>query len=795
MNNQVQVVHRDGTTTDLDVSRIRKVVNWACEGLEAEPTALESSLQTRLKGGVTTRQIQENLISCALELCSPREPDWRYVAGRLYIYDYNKEVSRNRRDVGFADRVLTWVSEGKYDHRLKTYTRNDLLQAGDYLEWERDFDYDYAGASLLVRRYLLDGETIQEAYMVLALLLAVPSLKEQRLKTAKRIYDAISKRKVSLATPILANLRVPGGSLSSCFITAMDDNLESIFETITDTARISKNGGGVGVNVSRVRATGSTVMGHSNASGGVLPWMKLLNDTAIAVNQAGKRSGAVTVSLDIWHLDIPEFLECQTENGDQRRKSYDLFPQVVVTDEFMRRVSGDDRPGLSNLRDTRPCPSHWTLVDPQEVRDELDIELAELWGEDFEAAYYLVEEAATDGLLKLTKQVNARELFKHIMRTQVETGLPYVTFKDTINEANPNQHRGYIPATNLCVESYSNVSPGGGFNPDGTPREKEVHCCNLVSINLAQVTTPEDLAESCRLSVIILDNTIELTNPPLEGAAVHNNLYRTIGVGAMGLADFFASRGVKYSSCEASLLACDLFEFIAYVTTKQSVDLAQERGSYPAFEGSTWSQGRLLGNKPPELLDQKRKSRTVDYPLFTDSLGECDSWQALAQEIKENGIRNSHIMAIAPNTSSSLVQGCTASILPTYSRFFYDKWSKGTVPIAPPFIRDSFWFYEENKRLNQDAVVKMTATIQSWVDTGISMELLFNLNKGVYTEGKEIKAKDIFDTFILAWTLGCKAIYYVRTVQKDSFGAFEGSSVPAVGSVKLIDNGCSSCVN
>jgi ribonucleoside-diphosphate reductase alpha chain len=785
MSNQaIKVKHRDGSKTDWDVSRIRRVVNWACDGLEAEPTALESSLQTRIRDGVTTRQIQENLISCALELCSPEEPDWRYVAGRLYVYDHNKEVAKTRREAGFADRVSSWVYAGKYDRRLKKYSSEELLEAQEYLVEQRDFDYDYAGASLLSRRYLMEGETIQEAYMVLALLLAIPSGKRKRLETAKRIYDAVSQRKVSLATPILANLRVPGGSLSSCYIAAMDDNLESIFETITDTARISKNGGGVGVNVSRVRATGSTVMGHANASGGVLPWMKLLNDTAIAVNQGGKRSGAVTVSLDSWHLDIPEFLECQTENGDQRRKSYDLFPQVVVTDEFMSRVD-DER------------PQTWTLVDPQEVREELGIELAELWGEDFEAAYSLVEDAADDGRLKLTKQVNARELFKHIMRTQVETGLPYVTFKDTINEANPNQHRGYIPATNLCVESYSNVSPGGGFNPDGTPRLKEVHCCNLVSLNLAQVTTPEDLAESCRLSVIILDNTIELTNPPLEGAAIHNNIYRTIGVGAMGLADFFARRGVKYSSGEAQVLADDLFEFMAYITTEQSIELAKERGNYPAFDGSTWSQGRVLGNKNPELLDHKRKSRSKPsrYPLFTDSLSEAQSWQELAKKVVEDGIRNSHIMAVAPNTSSSLVQGCTASILPTYSRFFYDKWSKGTVPIAPPFIRDSFWFYEENKRLNQDTVVEMTATIQEWIDTGISMELLFNLNKGVYAEDKEIKAKDIFNTFILAWALGCKAIYYVRTVQKDSFSSFEGS-VPAVaGSAKLIDSGCSSCAN
>ncbi|MFM7440017.1 MAG: ribonucleoside-diphosphate reductase subunit alpha, partial [Snowella sp.] len=253
---------------------------------------------------------------------------------------------------------------------------------------------------------------------------------------------AIAKRQISLATPILANLRVPGGSLTSCFILAIDDNLESIFEEITNTARISKNGGGVGVNVSRIRATGSWVMGKSNASGGVIPWIKLLNDTAIAVNQGGRRAGAVTVGLDVWHLDVPEFLEMQAENGDQRRKAYDIFPQLVIPDEFMRRVLNKEE---------------WTLVDPYEVRRKLNIELAELWGTDFEKAYRLIE-SSLDQEIVLYKRVNARDLFKLMMRSQVETGMPYLAFKDTINRANPNKHKGYIPGVNLCTESFSNVS-------------------------------------------------------------------------------------------------------------------------------------------------------------------------------------------------------------------------------------------------------------------------------------------------------------------------------------------------
>lgn len=452
----------------------------------------------------------------------------------------------------------------------------------------------------------------------------------------------------------------------------------------------------------------------------------------------GRRAGAVTVSLDIWHLDIPEFLECQTESGDQRRKVYDLFPQLVIVDEFMRRVV---------------AKQDWTLVDPYEVKQVLGIELAELWGDRFEIAYGEIEQACEEGRIKLFNRINARELFKMAMRTQVETGLPYMSFKDTINRANPNQHEGYIPSTNLCVESFSNVVPG-----------QFSHTCNLVSLNLANIG--DDLPMHCETAVRILDNTIDLTHAPFQASQNHNDRYRTIGVGAMGLADWLAMRRLGYQNREA---ISELFETIGYHTTRYSMELAQERGAYAAFPGSEWSKGHLIGAKP--------------VAWFEENAANPERWRKLSQDIQTHGIRNSHITAIAPNTSSSLVQGCTASILPTYSRFYYDKWAKGVVPIAPPFIRDFFWFYPESKTMDQNIVVDVVATIQQWIDTGISMELLFNLNAGVYwadEEGRSLTAKDIFETLVHAWESGCKAIYYIRTVQKDDY--------------KESDS-CSSCAN
>jgi ribonucleoside-diphosphate reductase alpha chain len=738
---QIQVVRRDGSWTALDISKIRVVVDWACFELDVNSIALEASFTTRLKHGITTREIQDNLINCALEMCSPDEPDWRYVAGRLHIWSLWKDtlVSRGYQYGNYEKTVRNLVDAGHYDNRILTYSEEELKEAGSWINPDWDTDYDYAGAVLLTSRYLLTDELPQEAILTCALLLASPETSKNRLMWARRFYEAIATRKVSLATPILANLRVPNGSLTSCFIVAMNDDLESIFSEITNTARISKNGGGVGVNVSRIRATGSNVMGKPNASGGVVPWIKLLNDTAIAVNQGGRRAGAVTVSLDIWHLDVPDFLEMQTENGDQRRKAYDIFPQLVIGDEFMRRVINKEE---------------WTLVDPYEVKTQLGIELAELWGEQFEQAYQLIE-SKIGTQITLYQKINARELFKTIMRSQIETGMPYLAFKDTINKANPNKHEGYIPGVNLCVESFSNVTPG-----------KFAHCCNLVSLNLANITD-EELENSCRISVRILDNTIDITLPPLTEAKNHNNRYRTIGVGCMGLADWLAKRKLNYDHTTS---ISHLFEEIGYWCTQTSMELSRERGAYEAFSGSDWSEGKLIGSKPVEW--------------FTLNASQPQRWVKLSEDIKKYGIRNSHITAIAPNTSSSLIQGCTASILPVYSRFFYDKWAKGTVPIAPPFIKDYFWFYPENKSLDQKKVVKAVSVMQQWIDTGISMELLFNLNQGVYFPDEPervLTAKDIFEILVMAWQEGCKAVYYVRTVQKDDF--------------KESDNNCSSCAN
>ncbi|MGL5426659.1 MAG: ribonucleoside-diphosphate reductase subunit alpha, partial [Cetobacterium sp.] len=531
---------------------------------------------------------------------------------------------------------------------------------------------------------------------------------------------------------ILANLRLPTGNLSSCFITAMDDNIESIFYNVDTVAKISKNGGGVGLNISRVRAKNSMVNGYYNASGGVVPWIKIINDTAVAVNQQGRRAGAVTVALDSWHLDIEHFLELQTENGDQRGKAYDIYPQVVLSDMFMRRVEEDRT---------------WTLVDPYEIRKKYEVELCEIYGEQFEELYLKIE---ADDNLNLKKVIKARELFKEIMKVQIETGMPYIFFKDRANKMNHNSHVGMIGNGNLCMESFSNFSPSKKFNEETegetgvrTTKLGEVHTCNLVSMNLAEIER-EELEEIVDISVRILDNTIDLTKTPIKESDKHNLAYRTIGVGTMGLADYLAREFMIY---DESLNEIDeLFEEIAIYSVKSSAKLAKSRGVYPMFKGSMWDKGIFFGKEKAEYLESSKFA---------------EKWAEVFDLVETYGLRNGELTAIAPNTSTSLLMGSTASVNPTFSRFYIEKNQKGAVPRVVKHLKDRAWFYPEFKNVDPKTYVTIMSRIGKWITQGVSMELIFDLNK-------DIRAKDIYDTFMTAWKEGCKSVYYIRTIQKNT---------------------------
>ena len=739
----MKVIKRDLRESDIDIKEIRDALVWACKNTNVDYLEIESHIDSIYRDRISTSEIQKSLIDLTLNLTTVERPEFRIIAARLMLMDYYKEALQSRywkTDLykDYYTFIKYIVDRGLYSGKiLDLYSKKEILKAGEYINPDYDLDFDYAGARLLTNRYLIkDGdkalELPQEMFMTISLYLAGRESGD-RIEAAKQIYDAIAGRKISLATPILINLRRDNGNLSSCFIAAIDDSLDSIFYNINTVAQISKNGGGVGLNLSRIRATGSEIQGVPNASGGIIPWIKIINDTAVAVNQLGKRAGAVTVAIDIWHFDLLDFLELQTETGDQRKKAYDVFPQIVVPDLFMERVE---------------ARTDWTLFDPFEVNNKTGHKIAELWGENFEELYLSFEE---NDNIKQRKTIPALDILKQIMKSQIETGMPYLFFKDTANRGNPNIHDGIIGSGNLCQESFSNFRPSIVNKPSiendsilGESAHGLIHTCNLLSLNLANIESDDMLEKAVKIGIRILDNAIELTDSPAPESILHNKRYRTVGLGAMGLADFLAKSSVKYDKSEE--VVDKLFEKIALYSLEESAHLAEERGTYEAYAESSWSKGIFFGK---------------DLKWFQENSDISERWENLMVQIYKTGIRNGQLLAVAPNTSSALLQGCTASVLPVYSKFHIDKNANGSVPICPPFIKEAFWYYKENKNIEQTKIISIVSHIQKWIDQGISMELLYNLNN-------DITARDIYETIFAAWEKGCKTVYYTRTIQKNS---------------------------
>lgn len=776
--NNYKVIKRSGEVVPFEVNKIRNVIEWAVKGLGLNPIQLESNLEMIFKAKMSSIDIHNTIIDTALKLTSIEEPEWRIVASRLKVLSLYKDASQSRDYASFGyDSYYRFVNQavklGLYDDVIvKKYTSEELKSASKFLNPDFDLDFDYAGMNLMSKRYLVQHdnkvfELPQEAFLSIALLIEQDQDKEIRLKRVEDTYLKLASRKISLATPILINLRRPNGNLSSCFITAMDDSLKSISYVEEQVGFISQAGGGVGVNLSRVRSKGSYIQDVKGASGGVIPWIKIINDKAVGVNQLGKRAGAVTVSLDIWHRDVEDFLELQTETGDERRKARDIFPQVVIPDEFMRRVENDD---------------FWFLFDPNDIKKKFGIDLVQIWGNEFDKKYFklidLIETTLDENkishkrshgtefsekwesilddqnkkkLPEFVSKVKAKELLKLIMKTQVETGMPFISYKDTINKANPNKDVGTILAGNLCMESFSNTSPSEVLGSVYDEEEKiikrkinpgDLHTCNLASINMS-ITEDDEIESVSSTTVRILDNLIELTTVPVFEGQLHNKKYRTIGVGFMGYADYVVKKGKSYAMSKE--LASDIFERYAMACTKASILLAKERGSFDLYEQSEYAKGIILSNKRSWYKKNSKYS---------------NQWMEVFDLLEKYGIRNSQLTAIAPNSSTSLVQGCTPSILPIFGKFYMDS-SSTTVPIMPPFIKENLWLYTENKNIDQRKVISIVAEIQKWIDTGISMELILNPNLDF------VNARYFYELILNSWKEGCKTIYYVRSIQKN----------------------------
>lgn len=711
------IVHkRDGTKELYDVLKIKQSIAFAAEGQCVNALQLEASLDQFIKAGITTSDIQDNVIRHAVQLATPQSPKWLNVAGRALAMQM--WANYKLRGKSFYQIVQYNIKKEEYSKELNVfYSKEDIEELGKLVDHNRDLAHSHSSLITVQKKYLGKYELNQHMHMVTAMRFGQMEAPENRMAFVKELYDDLSLRKISLATPFMSNLR-RGGNVASCFIIAMEDDLDSIFENVHRIAKISKNGGGLGIFLGFLRAKGSSIGSYENAAGSVAQWVKIINDTLVAVNQGGKRAGAGTVALPVWHNDIFDFLDMQTEHGDPRLKSFDVFPQITVPDLYMERDRDE---------------GEWTTFCPFEVRKVLNIDIRGLYGKEFNEVYFKIEAAAKAGLLKVTRTYKARDLFKTHMRTQFETGLPYMAFTDTINAMNPNaHHKGSfgIVCVNLCVESFSNVMP-----------DDMGHVCNLASINHSNVTSREELARVARMTCRMLSYGISLTNNPDAITKKHNEVFRTIGIGQMGLHDHLAKNWTNFSDLQE---ISDLSEIIQYNAVLESVELAKRYGSFTAFPESRWANGEMIA-------------------IFkSHSKGLCD-WDFAQSQINQFGMFNSQLTSPPPTTSTSIYQDCTAGILPIYDAFFSDDNKNGSLLTAAKFLSENPLGYSKTfARHSPQEIVDYVCRIQNFTDTGISMEFLLDHN----IEG--FSAKYLHDAVHYAWEKKCKTIYYIRHLKKNA---------------------------
>lgn len=747
----ILIKKRNGKYENLCVEKTKKMVALACEGLDGcDPMELEMDSKIQFKNGMSTKEIQQVLIRSAIEKVIVNDESenggglnrmnskWQYVAARLFLFDLYKEakISRNYKTFGYGDfneLVEMLVERGIYTEDFVTkYSKAQRKELADYIDPDRDFLFNYEGVKLLADRYLvqgMDGEVLelpQERFMAIAMHLA--SVEEDKVHYAKAFYDLLSKLKMTVATPTLANAGTTFNQLSSCFISTVSDNLWSIYDVNSKFSKVSKHGGALGIYLGKVRSLGSDIRGFNNASGGVIPWVRLYNDTAVAVDQLGRRKGGASITLDIWHKDLYEFIDLRTNNGDDRRKAHDIFPAISIPDIFMER--------LINRQD-------FSLFDPHEVEKLMGFSLEDYYDKDekhkeFSERYKLCENDSR--LAKIT--VPALDIMKKIMKSAVETGTPFIFFRDTVNRANPNSHAGMIYGSNLCHEIAQNmsetkfvseeiVSENGKSKIVTTVESGDMVTCNLNSINLGNVAFDE-LKENVPLQIRMLDNVITLNMFPVSDAEVTSLKYRAIGLGVSGYHHYLAKNAIAWENEKHIEEADMLFEEIAYNAIKASMELAREKGAYAEFEGSKWQTG--------EYFDER------GYV--------SERWQELKKDVMKYGLRNGYLMAVAPTGSTSNIAGTTAGIDPIFKKFFVEEKKGSFTPKTAPELNDeTFWYYKEAHYINQLWSIKACAARQRHIDQAQSFNLYIT---------PDVKAKDILDLYVESFKSGIKTIYYVR---------------------------------
>lgn len=765
------VIKRNGRIEPLDVAKIQKYTRDSVVGLEGvSQSELEVDAKLQFRDKITTQEIQQTLIKTAVDKIDIDCPNWTYVAARLFLYDLYHRVNGFN---GYKS-LVEYFEAGEKENRIIRGLKEkfDLERLNKKIVKERDLQFNYLGVKTLYDRYLLKDkqgnpiELPQHMFMGIAMFLA--QNEKDPNYWAEQFYDLLSKFEVMAATPTLSNARTPRHQLSSCYIGSTPDSIEGIFDSYKEMALLSKYGGGIGWDFSKIRGLGSFIDGHKNAAGGVIPFLKITNDIAIAVDQLGTRKGAISVYLEPWHSDIFDFVDIKKNSGEERRRTHDLFPALWIPDLFMKRVSED---GLWSLFDALACS-----------------DLTNLYGEAFEKRYMQYEQDSNI----VRETLKAKDLWKKILTSYFETGSPFLCFKDNANRANPNAHSGIIRSSNLCTEIFQNTEPNTSFirvefedgsiedYPEYQPiitdsgvekfsnkitstdsikgkkvfiaqresKDGKTAVCNLASINLSKIHTKEDIERVVPIAIRMLDNVIDLNFYPNRKVKVTNLNNRAIGLGVMGEAQMLAESRIEWGS-DAHLQKIDeIMECISYNAIQSSCALGQEKGVYSDFAGSEWSKGIF----PIDKANNEAKNLVDRGGLF----GFVYDWDMLREEVKTKGMRNGYLMAIAPTSSISILVGTTQTIEPIYKRKWFEENLSGLIPVVAPNLNLENWnYYTSAYEIDQRLIVKAAAVRQKWIDQGQSTNIFMALN---LASGKYLN-----EIYTLAWKLGLKSTYYLRS--------------------------------
>ncbi len=712
------------------------------EGVYSEERLLEA-LKLIIREGMSEKEIRKSLIQVSLELTTDMEPNWQFVASKVYTYELYDEVRNNRglsstEDLysNYYNFIYQLTDRGLYGkYILENYTEEDILELEKTIKPERDFLFNYSGINLLAKRYLVQDynrnpvELPQQMFMGIAMHLAIPEEKSKRVYWAKRFYDVLSSLKATMATPTMSNARKPFYQLSSCFIDTVEDSLEGIYKSLDNFALVSKFGGGMVIYMGKVRALGSSIRGFKGASGGIIPWVKLFNDTAVAVDQLGVRNGSVAIWLDAWHKDIPEFLQIRTNNGDDRKKAHDVFPGICYPDLFWKLAEKD-------------IDADWYMMCPHEIKGIKGYALEDFYGSEWEEKYY---ECVNDERIE-KRVMSVKDIVRLIIKSAAETGAPFAFYRDTVNKMNPNKHNGIIYSSNLCTEIMQNMSPmeiekAEIVDENGmtivtqkiVPGDFVV--CNLSSIVLGNVDvcSEEEMEYVVETQIRAMDNVIDLNYYSVPFAEVTNKRYRAIGLGTSGYHHMLANNRIHWTEEKHRDFADEVYERINYYAVKASMTIAKEKGAYKLFEGSDWDNGDYF-----ELRDYKD-----------------EKWCELRKEIKENGMRNGYLLAVAPNGSTATIAGTSEGIDPVMARFYLEEKKGSIIPkTAPNLNDDNYWYYNPAYNIDQTWSVQMNGIRQRHIDQGQSFNLYITNN---YT------MRQIMNLYIEACKCGVKSIYYVRS--------------------------------